>query len=223
MVRITKKGLIRMLKSGIFLSVLILVLAVIAAAQVEVTVNQGVSREKVEIGDDVTVTLSLTNSGSAPTEVSIVAVLPSGVSGTNPISGVRDATGNMNVWSGKLQPKETKSLTFIVRANEEGHKTIFSTIKYSDGEAERKIQLTSELSVGKPKDMNIDSDSDGWSDEKEKMMGTNPYSRDTDGDGIADPADPNPLVPEKKMPGFTSLAFLTGLGVGFLITRKDKE
>lgn len=217
---ITKKGVIRMLKSGIFLIVLILALAVIAAAQVEVTVNQGVSREKVEIGDDVTVTLSLTNSGSASTEVSIVAVLPSGVSGTNPISGIRDATGNMNVWSGSLMPKETKSLTFIVRANEEGHKTIFSTIKYSDGDAERKIQLTSELSVGKPKDTNIDSDSDGWSDEKEKMMGTNPYSRDSDGDGIADPADPNPLVPEKKMPGFTSLAFLTGLGVGFLIAKK---
>jgi len=66
---------------------------------------------------------------------------------------------------------------------------------------------------------NIDSDSDGWSDGKEKMMGTNPFNRDTDGDGIADPADPNPLVPEKKTPGFTSLAFLTGLGVGFLIAK----
>jgi len=80
------------MKSGILICVIILALAIIAAAQVEVTVNQGVSREKVEIGDDVTVTLSLTNSGTAITEVSIVAVLPPGVSGTNPISGIRDAT-----------------------------------------------------------------------------------------------------------------------------------
>jgi hypothetical protein len=50
-------------------------------------------------------------------------------------------------------------------------------------------------------------------------MGTNPFSSDTDGDGIADPADPNPLVPEKKIPGFTSLALLMGLGMGFLIAR----
>jgi len=106
----------------------------------------------------------------------------------------------VNVWSGKLQKEETKSLTFIVRPNEEGHKIIFSTIKYSDGDTERKIQLTSELSVGKPKDTNIDSDSDGWSDEKEKMMGTNPFNRDTDGDGIADPADPNPLNELKRTP-----------------------
>lgn len=144
-----------MLKSGILTAcLLILAFSANAAAQVELTVNQGVSKEKVEVGDDVTVTLSLTNSGAVPTEVSIVAVLPSGVSGTNPISGVRDATGNMNVWSGKLAPTETRSLAFIVRANEQGHKTIFSTIKYRDGDIERKIQLTSEITASEPQPQN---------------------------------------------------------------------
>lgn len=199
--------------------VLILALAANAAAQVEITVNQGVSKEKVEVGEDVTVTLSLTNSGAIPTEVSIVAVLPSGVSATNPISGVRDATGNMNVWNGTLAPKQAMQQTYIIRANEPGRKTIFSSIKYTDGGIERKIQLTSEITAGKPQQQDTDSDNDGWSDEREKIMGTNPYDRDTDGDGIKDSDDPNPLVPEKKVPGFTSLALLIGLVVGFLIRR----
>lgn len=215
----------RSLKSGILVAcTLVLALAVYAAAQVELTVNQGVSKEKVEVGEDVTVTLSLANSGNAPTEVSIVAILPSGVTATNPISGVRDATGNMNVWSGALAPKETRSLTYLIRANEAGRKTIFSTVKYTDGDSERRIQLTSEITAGKAQqDSSMDSDGDGWSDEKEKIMGTNPYSRDTDGDGIADPADPNPLVAEKKMPGFTSLALIIGLGAGFLIERNRRK
>lgn len=214
-----------MLKSGILTAcLLILALAVSASAQVELTVNQGVSKEKVEVGEDVTVTLSLTNSGNMPTEVSIVAILPSGVSGTVPISGVRDATGNMNVWSGALAPKETRSLTYLIRANEAGRKTIFSTVKYTDGDSERRIQLTSEITAGKAEAQgSIDSDNDGWSDEKEKIMGTNPYSRDTDGDGIVDSADANPLVAEKKIPGFTSLALLTGLGAGFLIERNRRK
>lgn len=211
-------------KSGILTTcVLILVLAASAAAQVELTVNQGVSKEKVEVGEDVTVTLSLANSGSMPTEVSIVAVLPSGVTATNPISGVRDATGNMNVWSGALAPKETRSLTYIIRANEQGRKTIFSTVKYTDNGIERKIQLTSEITAGKAEATSVDSDNDGWSDEKEKIVGTNPYSRDTDGDGIVDSADANPLVPEKKIPGFTSLALVIGLGAGFLIERNRRK
>ncbi|MDD2777661.1 MAG: hypothetical protein PHS47_01805 [Methanocellales archaeon] len=38
-----------------------------------------------------------------------------------------------------------------------------------------------------------DSDGDGWNDEQEKLAGTDPYKKDTDGDGYWDPKDPNPL------------------------------
>ena len=40
-----------------------------------------------------------------------------------------------------------------------------------------------------------DSDGDGWDDEQERAAGTNPYSKDTDGDGYWDSLDPNPLDP----------------------------
>ena len=47
-----------------------------------------------------------------------------------------------------------------------------------------------------------DSDYDGWSDEYEKTIGTDPYNHDTDGDGIRDPDDPTPkgsLVSEEEV------------------------
>ncbi len=50
----------------------------------------------------------------------------------------------------------------------------------------------------------IDTDGDGWTDEQEKTMGTNPYNRDSDQDGINDPEDPNPLVEDEITPEPTS-------------------
>ena len=75
---------------------------------------------------------------------------------------------------------------------------------------------TEEVPVG------IDSDGDGWSDEREREMGTNPYSIDSDGDGIKDSEDPNPNVPEKKTPGFKFILTITGLLVVAHILRNNK-
>jgi len=41
----------------------------------------------------------------------------------------------------------------------------------------------------------IDSDGDGWSDARELQAATDPYNRDTDGDGYWDPEDANPVDP----------------------------
>ena len=46
----------------------------------------------------------------------------------------------------------------------------------------------------------LDSDGDGWTDEEEAIAGTDPTTPDTDGDGIPDPEDPNPLVPAPPAP-----------------------
>ena len=47
-----------------------------------------------------------------------------------------------------------------------------------------------------------DSDGDGWNDEQEKIAGTDPYEKDTDGDGYWDSHDSNPLdanIPVSKI------------------------
>jgi hypothetical protein len=44
----------------------------------------------------------------------------------------------------------------------------------------------------------LDSDNDGLTDEQEKLLGTDPLNPDTDGDGLLDSRDPNPLVPGKQ-------------------------
>jgi len=56
------------------------------------------------------------------------------------------------------------------------------------------IKPTEEVPVG------IYSDGDGWSDEKEREMNTNPYRVDLDADGLKYLEDPNPAVLEKKLP-----------------------
>ena len=56
----------------------------------------------------------------------------------------------------------------------------------------------------------VDTDGDGWTNDQEKTVGTNPNSVDTDDDGYWDPHDPNPLDPnipiDKGLPKPTSKA-----------------
>jgi hypothetical protein len=71
-----------------------------------------------------------------------------------------------------------------------------------------------------------DSDGDGWSDEQEMRAGTDPYNKDTDGDGIWDPKDDNPTDPNIPKPSICGpsavilLALLPLVGTG-LLRRKD--
>jgi hypothetical protein len=58
----------------------------------------------------------------------------------------------------------------------------------------------------------LDSDGDGWSDGQEQQAGTDPYNVDTDGDGVWDPKDPNPLYyqgAEEESKPQSSQTFLT--------------
>jgi len=49
----------------------------------------------------------------------------------------------------------------------------------------------------------IDSDHDGWSDYQEYLEATDPRRKDTDGDGMMDSVDPDPLIVELQVPEVT--------------------
>ena len=70
----------------------------------------------------------------------------------------------------------------------------------------------------------IDLDGDGWGDEQERRAGTDPHNVDTDGDGIWDPKDPNPLVAPTSMleeiPGFEAMFAIMGLSVVICFLRR---
>jgi hypothetical protein len=51
-----------------------------------------------------------------------------------------------------------------------------------------------------------DSDSDGWTDQEEARLGTNPLSADSDGDGIPDSVDSCPLLAKSAKPDDRAVA-----------------
>jgi len=64
------------------------------------------------------------------------------------------------------------------------------------------LLLSSAIPLVNTAEEELDSDYDGWSDEYERTMGTDPHNPDTDGDGIEDPDDPTPkgsLVNEEEL------------------------
>ena len=91
-------------------------------------------------------------------------------------------------------------------------------------------QITTPTIIKTPTPTPTDSDGDGWTDTQERIVGTNPYYVDTDGDGIWDPRDPNPLVKEKEdatpastplIPAFEAIFAIAGLfAVAYLLKRR---
>ena len=72
-----------------------------------------------------------------------------------------------------------------------------------------------------------DSDGDGWDDEQERRGGTDPHNVDTDGDGIWDPKDPNPLVAPTptlptSIPAFQIIPAIAGLlTIAYLLMKRN--
>ena len=60
------------------------------------------------------------------------------------------------------------------------------------------ILLSACVSESENQSATLDTDGDGLTDQQEEILKTNPYQEDSDGDGIIDPEDPNPLIPETE-------------------------
>jgi hypothetical protein len=85
---------------------------------------------------------------------------------------------------------DTPSITLTL---EEGTHNI--TVKVTDDSGASATDSILVTVNPKPTSSEVDSDSDGLSDQQEEILGTDPHNPDTDGDGIIDSKDPNPLAP----------------------------
>lgn len=190
----------------------------VSAAQVGLTISQDVNRDAVSVGDNVAVTLSLDNTGSAPTNISVSTSLPDGIT---PIANV---PGDTTPWEGTLGPGKTNTLEYTVHAGKQGNHTITSSVRYTDSNGTWNVMhLTSEVSAGNQKTISSDSDGDGWSDEQEENAGTDPTKVDTDSDGTWDPHDEEPLRPP-PMPRLIAPLFIAALTlIGMIIVLKSRN
>jgi uncharacterized membrane protein/WD40 repeat protein len=76
-----------------------------------------------------------------------------------------------------------------------------------------------EVMVYKP--LTYDSDEDGWRNELERLYQTDPHNRDTDGDGILDSVDEDPLKDQSLFYNYIYGIFFLLLLSAFLINEKD--
>lgn len=129
----------------------------------------------------------------------------------------------------EIKSGDYRTFEYTLRATGSGKFTCdpaTATYKDADGNSYSTASNSVTLQVGGGEaPAGADSDGDGWSDAKEREMGTNPYSVDSDSDGLKDPEDPNPTVPEAKkgIPGYEAVCAIAGLLAAAYLIRSRKR
>ena len=103
-----------------------------------------------------------------------------------------------------LKVKESVKYELLIRGTRDGQYQIPYEIKYDGKEIKGslsllvgKISIEAQKAIALSQKAPLDSDGDGLTDFMELAMGTDPYNPDTDGDGIIDSKDPEPLIKKK--------------------------
>ena len=95
----------------------------------------------------------------------------------------------------------------------------FSNMNYltklrSEVRADKMVDI--ELKIYRVNDY-LDSDGDGWSDAEESLVGSDPQKADTDGDGMLDLEDPDPLTRDMLPDWILLVALAATLLIAFII------
>jgi PGF-CTERM protein/uncharacterized repeat protein (TIGR01451 family) len=184
----------------------------------EITLTKSASPSTIQEGETVTISVRVDNTGTGDAKtVEVTDTIP---------LGFKIISGSKSESFGEIKSGDYRTREYTLKATGSGKFTCDpATVTYTDADGNSyscasnamSLQVGSEVPVG------ADSDGDGWSDEKEREMGTNPYSVDSDSDGLNDPEDPNPTVPEKGegIPGFEAVFAIAGLlAVAYLVRRR---
>lgn len=138
------------MKKGLLILLTILILPSLVCARPELSVNLATEKGTSNVGEDIVTTLSIYNSGDSSTVIKVVIILPTGAVATNPITGVLASSGNMNIGEDELEPGESSSMTFSITPKEEKEYTVIGIVKYTDGDLEREIQVSTDFNAVKP-------------------------------------------------------------------------
>jgi PGF-CTERM protein/uncharacterized repeat protein (TIGR01451 family) len=184
------------------------------------TLTKSASPSAIQEGEPTTISIRVENTGAGDAKaVEVTDTIPTGF---KIISGSKSASFDT------IKPGDYRTFEYTLKATGSGKFTCdpaTATYEDADGNSYSAASNSVSIQVGGEVPVGADSDGDGWSDEKEREMGTNPYSVDSDGDGLKDPEDPNPTVPEeKKTPGFEAIFAIAGLlAVAYLLRRKNER
>ena len=181
------------------------------------TITKSVSPSTIQEGETTMVAIKVENIGSQEIEaVKVTDTIPIGftvVDGLNSANFAGIKPGDYRVFKYTLQAlgsgKFTSDPATVIYRDVDGN-------SYSGVSNSVIIYVSGEDLIG------ADSDGDGWSDEEEKVRGTNPYSVDSDFDGLQDTEDPDPTVPAQKMkiPGFEAVfAIAELLAIAYIMLR----
>ena len=172
------------------------------------TLTKSAAPSIIQAGETTTITIRVENIGLE--DVKAVEVTD-----TTP-TGFVLAEGSNSASYDEIKPGDYRIFEYRIKATGSGKFTCDpATVTYKDaaGDSYSTTSNSVVIHVGGEAPADADSDGDGWSDVKERAMGTDPYSVDSDDDGINDPEDPNPTVPEQKtkIPGFEAGFAIAGL------------
>jgi PGF-CTERM protein/uncharacterized repeat protein (TIGR01451 family) len=185
--------------------------------QPELTLTKSASPFTIQEGETTTISIRVENTGTGDAKsIEVTDTIPTGF---KIISGSKSASFD------EIKPGDYRTSEYTLKATGSGKFTCEpapATYKDAGGNSYSAASNSVSIQVGGEVPVGADSDGDGWSDEKEREMGTNPYSVDSDGDGLKDPEDPNPTVPEeKKTPGFEAVFTVVGLlAVVYVLRRR---
>jgi PGF-CTERM protein/uncharacterized repeat protein (TIGR01451 family) len=185
--------------------------------QPDLVLTKSASPSTIQEGETTTISIRVENTGTGDaTSVEVTDTIP---------TGFKIISGSKSTSFDEIKPGVYRTYEYTLKATGSEKFTCepaTATYKDADGNSYSAASNSVSIQVGGEVPVGADSDGDGWSDEKEREMGTNPYSVDSDGDGLKDAEDPNPTVPEeKKTPGFEAVFTVVGLlAVVYVLRRR---
>ena len=187
--------------------------------QPELSLTKSALPSTIQEGETTTISIRVENTGTGDAKaIEVTDTIP---------LGFKIISGSKSESFGEIKSGDYRTFEYTLKATGSGKFTCdpaTATYTDADGNSYSSASNSMSLEIGGEVPVGADSDGDGWSDEKEREMGTNPYSVDSDSDGLNDPEDPNPTVPEeqKGIPGFEVVFAIAGLSAVAHLVRRRK-